>query len=139
MPARPQSTASAQKLGLAALLGLVAGILIVSVAEILRPTVPGARRVSRRLGVPMLGQLGKEDLTGTRTAAVGELALRLRLVTAHADLRTIALVDVDGKRELGPPRTARRIARARTVARRGTSTGPPVLSRLRLDRGLPCW
>jgi len=34
--------------------------------------------------------------------AVGELALRLRLVAAHADLRTIALVDVDGKRELGP-------------------------------------
>ena len=102
IPARPQSKASAQKLGLAALLGLVAGILIVSVAEILRPTVPGARRVSRRLGVPMLGQLGKEDLTGTRTAAVGELALRLRLVAAHADLRTIALVDVDGKRELGP-------------------------------------
>ena len=101
-PARPQSKASAQKLGLAALLGLVAGILIVSVAEILRPTVPGARRVSRRLGVPMLGQLGREDLTGTRTVAVGELALRLRLVAAHADLRTIALVDVDGKRELGP-------------------------------------
>jgi len=102
IPARPQSKASAQKLGLAALLGLVAGILIVSVAEILRPTVPGARRVSRRLGVPMLGQLGREDLTGTRTVAVGELALRLRLVAAHADLRTIALVDVDGKRELGP-------------------------------------
>ena len=102
LSARPQSKASAQKLGLAGLLGLVAGILIVSVAEILRPTVPGARRVSRRLGVPMLGELGKEDLTGTRTAAVGEMALRLRLVAAHADLRTIALVDVDGKRELGP-------------------------------------
>ena len=102
LPARPQSKASVQKLGLAALLGLVAGILIVSVAEILRPTVPGARRVSRRLGVPMLGQLSKEDLTGARTPSVGEMALRLRLVGAHAELRTIALVDADGKRELGP-------------------------------------
>jgi capsular polysaccharide biosynthesis protein len=102
LPARPESKASAQKLGLAALLGLVAGILIVSVAEVLRPTVPGARRVSRRLGVPMLGGLGKDELTGARTPAVGEMALRLRLVAAHADLRTIALVDVDGKRELGP-------------------------------------
>jgi capsular polysaccharide biosynthesis protein len=102
LPPRPQSKASVQKLGLAALLGLVAGILIVSVAEILRPTVPGARRVSRRLGVPMLGQLSKEDLAGARTPAVGEMALRLRLVAAHAELRTIALVDADGKRELGP-------------------------------------
>jgi capsular polysaccharide biosynthesis protein len=102
VPARPESKASLQKLGLAGLLGLVAGILIVSVAEILRPTVPGARRVSRRLGVPMLGQLSKQDLTGARTSAIGEMALRLRLVAAHAELRTIALVDVDGKRELGP-------------------------------------
>jgi capsular polysaccharide biosynthesis protein len=101
LPPRPESKASVQKLALAGLLGLVAGILIVSVAEILRPTVPGARRVSRRLGVPTLGQLGKEDLAGARTPVVGEMALRLRLVAAHADLRTIALVDVDGKRELG--------------------------------------
>lgn len=102
LPARPESKASAQKLGLAALLGLAAGILIVSVAEILRPTVPGSRRVSRRLGVPTLGQLSKEDLTGAKTLAVREMALRLRLVAAHADLRSIALVDVDGKRDLGP-------------------------------------
>ena len=89
-----------QKLGLAALLGLVAGILIASIAETVRPTVPGARRVSRRLGVPALGQLGGEDVTGARTPAVGELALRVRLAAAHADVRTIALVDADGKREL---------------------------------------
>lgn len=102
LPARPESKASAQKLGLAALLGLAAGILIVSVAEILRPTVPGSRRVSRRLGVPTLGQLGNADLTGAGTPAVREMALRLRLVAAHAGLRSIALVDVDGKRDLGP-------------------------------------
>ena len=89
-----------QKLGLAGLLGLVAGILIASIAETVRPTVPGARRVSRRLGVPALGELSGEDLTGTRTPAVGELALRFRLAAAHADLRTIALVDTGGKREL---------------------------------------
>ncbi len=102
LPTRPESKASAQKLGLAGLLGLAAGILIVSVAEILRPTVPGSRRVSRRLGVPTLGQLSKEDLTGAGTPAVQEMALRLRLVAAHSGLRSIALVDVDGKRDLGP-------------------------------------
>ncbi|MDX6390462.1 MAG: hypothetical protein QOJ73_1525 [Streptosporangiaceae bacterium] len=100
MPTKPQSKASTQKLGLAGLLGLVAGILIASIAETLRPTVPGAPRVSRRLGVPTLGHLNREDLDGARTPAVGEMALRFRLVAAHAGLGTIALVDIDGKREL---------------------------------------
>jgi capsular polysaccharide biosynthesis protein len=100
LPVRPQSKASAQKLGLAGLLGLVAGILIAAIAETLRPTVPGAPRVSRRLGVPTLGRLSNEDLKGEGTPALGEMVLRLRLVAAHADLRTIALVDVDGRREL---------------------------------------
>ena len=67
----------------------------------MRPTVPGARRVSRRLGVPALGQLSGEDLNGASTPALGELALRFRLAAAHADLRTIALVNIDGKRDLG--------------------------------------
>ena len=100
LPARPESKAAVQKLGLAALLGLVAGILIASIAETVRPTVPGARRVSRRLGVPALGQLSGEDMNGKRTPAVDEMALRLRLAAAHADVRTIALVNIDGKREL---------------------------------------
>ena len=101
LPARPESKAAVQKLGLAGLLGLVAGILIASIAETVRPTVPGARRVSRRLSVPALGQLSGADLNGESTPALGELALRCRLAAAHADLRTIALVDIDGKRELG--------------------------------------
>jgi capsular polysaccharide biosynthesis protein len=101
LPGRPESKAAVQKLALAALLGLVAGILIASIAETVRPTVPGARRVSRRLSVPALGQLSGADLNGERTPALGELALRCRLAAAHADLRTIALVDIDGKRELG--------------------------------------
>jgi capsular polysaccharide biosynthesis protein len=100
LQSRPESKAAVQKLGLAGLLGLVAGILIASIAETVRPTVPGARRVSRRLGVPALGQLSGADMDGARTPAVGEMALRFRLAAAHADLSTIALVDIDGKREL---------------------------------------
>jgi capsular polysaccharide biosynthesis protein len=100
VPARPESKATVQKLGLAGLLGLVAGILIASIAETVRPTVPGARRVSRRLGVPALGELSGEDLAGVRTPAIGEMALRFRLAASHAHVRTIALVDTDGKREL---------------------------------------
>jgi capsular polysaccharide biosynthesis protein len=106
LPARPESKAAVQKLGLAGLLGLVAGILIASIAETMRPTVPGARRVSRRLSVPALGQLSGEDLNGGSTPALGELALRCRLAAAHADVRTIALVDTDGKRDLAALATA---------------------------------
>src|SRR5690606_12626199 len=37
---------------IAGLAGLVAGILVAVVTETLRPTIPGQRRVARRLGVP---------------------------------------------------------------------------------------
>ena len=50
--------------------------------------------------MPALGQLSGADMNGARTPAVGEMALRFRLAAAHADLSTIALVDIDGKREL---------------------------------------
>jgi capsular polysaccharide biosynthesis protein len=100
VPARPQSKASVQKLGLAGLLGLVAGILIAAIAETVRPTVPGAPRVSRRLGVPMLSHLASKELSGARTPTLDELALRFRLAAAHANVRTVALVDIDGTREL---------------------------------------
>jgi capsular polysaccharide biosynthesis protein len=99
-PIKPQSKALAQKLGLAGLLGLVAGILIASIAEVIRPTVPGARRVGRRLGSPTLGRLTSEELSGEATPGLENLALRLRLAAIHADLNTIALVDVNGQRDL---------------------------------------
>ena len=50
VPQTAESKALAQKLGLAGVLGLVVGVLIASIAETIWPTVPGARRVSRRLG-----------------------------------------------------------------------------------------
>jgi capsular polysaccharide biosynthesis protein len=100
VPLKPQSKALMQKLGLAGLLGLVAGILIASIAETIRPTVPGARRVSRRLGAPALGQLRSADMRGERTPDLENLALRLRLAATHADVSTVALVDVNGEHEL---------------------------------------
>jgi capsular polysaccharide biosynthesis protein len=100
LPVRPESKALAQKLGLAGLLGLVVGILLASIAEVARPTVPGARRVSRRLGAPALGQLSSEDMIGHRTKGLDNLALRLRLAAMHSGASTIALADVDGERDL---------------------------------------
>jgi capsular polysaccharide biosynthesis protein len=100
VPQQPQSKALPQKLGLAAVLGLVVGILIAAIAETIRPTVPGARRVSRRLGAPTLGQLNSAEMRGEETSNLESLAMRLRLAANHADVSIIALIDVNGKYEL---------------------------------------
>ncbi len=100
VPQQPESKALAQKLGLALVLGLVVGILIASIAEIIRPTVPGARRVSRRLGAPTLGQLTTAEMHGGQTPNLENLAVRLRLAANHADVSTIAVIDINGKYEL---------------------------------------
>lgn len=100
VPQQPQSRALAQKLGLAAVLGLVVGILIAAIAETIRPTVPGARRVGRRLGAPTLGQLKSAEMHGEQTPNLENLAVRLRLAANHADVSTIALIDVNAKYEL---------------------------------------
>jgi capsular polysaccharide biosynthesis protein len=100
VPLQPESKALTQKLGLAGLLGLVVGILIASIAETIRPTVPGARRVSRRLGAPTLGQLSRADMRGQLTPDFDNLALRLRLAATYADVSTVTLVDINGEHEL---------------------------------------
>ena len=100
LPRAPESKALPQKLGLAALVGLVLGILLASIAEMIRPTVPGARRVSRRLNSPMLGGLADDDLAGKRTVNFDNLALQVRLAAAHAGVSSLALVDIDGQRNL---------------------------------------
>jgi capsular polysaccharide biosynthesis protein len=100
LPRAPVSKALVQKLGLAALLGLVLGILLTAIAEMFRPTVPGARRVSRRLNAPLLGTLTENDLRGERTAKADGLVLQLRLAAEHAKVSNAALVDIDGTRRL---------------------------------------
>jgi capsular polysaccharide biosynthesis protein len=101
LPQAPESKALGQKLGLAALLGLVLGILLAAIAETIRPTVPGARRVSRRLSSPMLGTLTEREMHGTRTFKFDNVALQVRLAAANASVSTVALVDIEGRPELG--------------------------------------
>lgn len=96
-PARvvqPESKALPQKLGLVALLGLVAGILIAALVETIRPTIPGAQRVGQRLGAPLLGQLSAEGRRGVRTADLERLALRIRLAAAHLDVSSVVVADI---------------------------------------------
>jgi capsular polysaccharide biosynthesis protein len=100
LPRAPESKALVQKVGLAALLGLVLGILLAAIAEMARPTVPGARRVGRRLSAPLLGTLTASDLQGERSPHADSLVLQLRLAAVHARVSSVALVDLDGVRQL---------------------------------------
>ena len=99
LPQAPESKALPQKLGLAGLLGLVLGILVAAVAEMIRPTVPGARRVSRRLSSPMLGSLTEDDIHGGRTPGFDNVVLQVRLAAAHAGVANVAIVDIDKERQ----------------------------------------
>src|SRR5260370_16203967 len=57
VPLQPESKALTQKLGLAGLLGLVAGILIASTPDTIPPTLSAPPPATPRLTAPTLGQL----------------------------------------------------------------------------------
>jgi len=79
------------------------GCLIASIAEYMRPTVPGARRVPAASALPALGQLSGWDLNGVNTRPSVSWPCGSRLAPAHADLRTIVLVDLDCKHPRDTP------------------------------------
>lgn len=74
----------------AGLVGLIGGILIAVVAEMVRPTIPGQRRVARRLGVPLLGwaDQGAAQLT--------DLGRRVRLAAKKEGVGRVTLVGAPG-------------------------------------------
>ncbi|OLT22100.1 hypothetical protein BJF79_15155 [Actinomadura sp. CNU-125] len=81
----PESNPLVMLAAIAGLVGLVLAILIAVVAEMLRPTVPGQRRVARRLGVPLLGwadrgpgelaDLGRRTRLAARKEGVGQITV----------------------------------------------------------------
>ncbi|WP_214325141.1 Wzz/FepE/Etk N-terminal domain-containing protein [Nonomuraea sediminis] len=92
-PARPPQADSQrllQMLVVALVGGLVLGVMVASAMETVRPTVPGVRRVSRRLGVPLLG------CARGRHAAIEPLVRKLRLAARKAGVHTVVLVGSGG-------------------------------------------
>lgn len=98
LPNQPEPNGLAQKLALAGLLGLVVGVLLAALGETLWPTVPGAARVARRLGAPVLGTLGPEELSGRRTARLHDLVRSLRLAARHAGVPTVVVAEASSSR-----------------------------------------
>ncbi|WP_067453326.1 hypothetical protein [Actinomadura macra] len=74
----------------AGLVGLVGGILIAVVTEMVRPTIPGQRRVAVRLGVPLLGWADRGP------AELADLGRRIRLAARRKGVVRVALVGTSG-------------------------------------------
>ncbi|MEU9839478.1 hypothetical protein AB0C69_09680 [Actinomadura sp. NPDC048032] len=86
----PRTNPVVMTAAIAGLVGLVGGILIAVVTETARPTIPGQRRVARRLGVPLLGwaDRGPEQLA--------DLGRRVRLAMKKEGVGRVALVGAPG-------------------------------------------
>lgn len=122
-PTSPQPRGLVQKLGLALLLGLVAGVLIAAIAETARPTVPGPRQVSVRLGAPMLGHIAAPDKHADGMPELAELSQRLRLASARAGVSTLALASLAAGVELDELATALQRALPDGVGHQAHTTG----------------
>ncbi|MCP2335058.1 hypothetical protein [Actinomadura rupiterrae] len=85
----PKSDPTVMMAVVAGLGGLVLGILAAVVIEMVRPTVPGQRRVARRLDVPLLGWLG-------RSQAEAALGRTVRLAARRAGVGQVTVVSAAG-------------------------------------------
>ncbi|TDC59132.1 hypothetical protein E1200_32475 [Actinomadura sp. GC306] len=86
----PRTDPTVMMAAIAGLAGLVGGVLIAVVAEMVRPTIPGQRRVARRLGVPLLGWADRGP------AQLADLGRRVRLAAKKEDVGRVTLVGAPG-------------------------------------------
>ncbi|TDB96483.1 hypothetical protein E1266_09815 [Actinomadura sp. 7K534] len=99
----PRRDPTVMMAAIAGLAGLVGGILIAVVAEMVRPTIPGQRRVARRLGVPLLGWADRGP------AQLADLGRRVRLAAKKEGVGRVTLVGAPGPL---PPRLVSTVAAA---------------------------
>ncbi|TDD80299.1 hypothetical protein [Actinomadura rubrisoli] len=86
----PESNPVVMMSAVAGLVGLIGGILIAVVTEMVRPTIPGQRRVAERLGVPLLGWADQGP------AELADLGRRLRLSAKREGVGQVTLVGAPG-------------------------------------------
>ncbi|QKW38864.1 hypothetical protein HUT06_36580 [Actinomadura sp. NAK00032] len=86
----PRTNPVVMMASIAGLVGLIGGILIAVVTEMARPTVPGQRRVARRLGVPLLGWADRGP------GSLADLGRRIRLAARKEGVGRVALVGASG-------------------------------------------
>ena len=88
--------AFASRLGLAVAVGLLLGLLLASLVEVLRPRVPDAHAFARRLSVPVLGRVRATRRNGPGACDAVELdpgtASTVRRAAARVGARRVLLV-----------------------------------------------
>ncbi|MFI0479538.1 hypothetical protein [Actinomadura sp. 9N215] len=86
----PKADPTVMMAAIAGLVGLIGGILIAVVTEMVRPTIPGQRRVARRLGAPLLGWADKGP------ARLADTGRRIRLAAKREGVGRVTLVGAPG-------------------------------------------
>jgi hypothetical protein len=88
-PTRPREADSQglpAKLGVATILGLALGLILVGLNETIRPAVSGVSRVGRLLDVPTLGRVRSDPVT------LAEVGRHIRLAARRANITAVVLV-----------------------------------------------
>lgn len=91
VPSNTNPRGLAERMVLAGLAGLIAGLILVALIETIRPTVSGAPRVARLLSVPLLGRLDSDP------AHLEALAQRIRLAARKASITHVVVTSASGR------------------------------------------
>lgn len=91
VPSHTNTRGLAERMALAGLAGLIAGLILVALIETIRPTVSGPARLARLLSVPLLGKLNSDPAT------LQALAQRIRLAARQASVSHVVVTSTSGK------------------------------------------
>jgi len=103
-PPRADSSRQGPDIALGALLGLVLGIGIAGLLEVIRPTLVGGDMLARTFETPLLGTLRSDPHDKKDAENVNAIGARLRLAARVAGVRDVMLFAV------GPPADLARLA-----------------------------
>ena len=91
VPAHADPRGLVEKMTLAGLAGLIAGLILVAAIETIRPTVSGAARLARLLSAPLLGRLDRDP------AALQALGQRVRLAARQGSVNQLVVTSANGR------------------------------------------
>ncbi len=112
-PSSPDRTQLPVDLALGGLLGLVAGVALATIMEVLRPTLIGRRALANLLGVPVIGHLDGGS-PAVFTSLPAPLTQRLHLAAQAAGVSVVRLIGAPTTD--GIPTLAKRLQRSVAAA-----------------------
>jgi capsular polysaccharide biosynthesis protein len=95
-----------QYMVLGGLLGLIIGVGLAALAEMIRPTVVGGDAIARQFGIPLLGTLRTDPDGNVYENDISRVAGRVRLAARAAGVRRVELLGSRGEIDTRPSLTA---------------------------------